>query len=73
MICRYTVSGFPAYRIAGEYDMQGGKAASGQETVVIPTQQGLFVLQLNATSDESQSQPLFDAMESIDKTITITG
>ena len=68
-----TVSGFPAYRIAGEYDLQGAKAASGQETVVIPAQQGLYVLQLNATSNESQSKALFDALETIDKTITITG
>ena len=67
-----TVSGFPAYRIAGEYDLKGEKAASGQETVVINGQGGLYVLQLNATSNESQSKPLFDALEAIDKTITIT-
>jgi hypothetical protein len=67
-----TVSGFPAYRIAGEYDLNGGKAASGQETVVIQNANGLFVLQMNATSDESQSKALFDALESIDRTITIS-
>lgn len=67
-----TVSGFPAYRIAGEYNLQGNKAASGQETIVISGQSGLYVLQLNATSDENQSKSLFDALESIDKTIKIT-
>jgi hypothetical protein len=67
-----TVSGFPAYRIAGEYDMQGIKAASGQETIVITGQQGLYVLQLNATSNEDQSKALFDALGTIDKTINIT-
>jgi hypothetical protein len=67
-----TVSGFQAYRIAGEYDLQGTKAASGQETIVIPAQQGLYVLQLNATSNEDQSKALFDALEAIDKSITIT-
>jgi hypothetical protein len=67
-----TVSGFPAYRIAGEYDLQGIKAASGQETIIINGQQGLYVLQLNATSNEAQAKPLFDALETIDKTISIT-
>jgi Probable lipoprotein LpqN len=67
-----TVSGFPAYRIAGEYDLQGNKAASGQETILISGQSGLYVLQLNATSNENQSKALFDALEAIDKTIKIT-
>lgn len=67
-----TVSGFPAYRIAGGYDLQGIKAASGQETVVIQGASGLYVLQMNATSNEDQSKPLFDALEAIDKSITIT-
>jgi hypothetical protein len=67
-----TVSGFPAYRIAGEYDLQGIKAASGQETVVIQGPGGLYVLQMNATSNEDQSKPLFDALEAIDKSINIT-
>ena len=68
-----TVSGFPAYRIAGEYDLQGIKAASGQETVVIPRRTGPLRLQINATSNEDQSKVLFDALEAIDKSITITG
>ena len=67
-----TVSGFPAYRIAGEYDRQGVKAASGQETVVFQGSDGLYVLQMNATSDEGQSQALFDALGAIDKSITIS-
>jgi hypothetical protein len=67
-----TVSGFPAYRIAGEYDLQGAKAASGQETVIFKGGDGgLYVLQMNATSDERHSQALFDALEAIDKSITI--
>ena len=67
-----TVSGFPAYRIAGEYDRQGVKAASGQETVVFQGSDGLYVLQMNATSDEAQGKALFDALEAIDKSITIS-
>lgn len=66
-----TVSGFPAYRIAGVYDLNGIKAASGQETVVFKGNDGLYVLQMNATSDQSQSQALFDALEAIDKSINI--
>jgi hypothetical protein len=66
-----TVSGFPAYRIAGAYDLKGARAASGQETVVFKGSGGLYVLQINGTSDESQSQALFDGLEGIDKTISI--
>jgi len=66
-----TVSGFPAYRIAGTYDLKGAKAASGQETVVFKGSGGLYVLQINGTSDESQAQALFDGLEGIDKSIAI--
>jgi hypothetical protein len=65
------VAGYSAYRIAGTYDLQGTKAASGQETIVIPTSTGLFVMQLNATSDASDSDALFTALETIDKSIAI--
>lgn len=67
-----TVSGFPCYRIAGKYNLQGIKAASGQETVVINGGDGLYVMQLNATSDEGQSDQLFDALGAIDDGMKIT-
>ena len=67
-----TSAGFPAFRIAGTYDMQSGKAAFGQETVVFKGNDGLYVLQMNATSDEAQGQELFQALDSIDKSLAIT-
>ncbi|WP_078354043.1 LpqN/LpqT family lipoprotein [Mycobacteroides chelonae] len=66
------VSGYRAYRIAGSYNLDGIKAASGQETVVIPSNGALYILQMNATSNEEQSEALFTAMSAIDKSITIT-
>ncbi|MGH3953633.1 MAG: LpqN/LpqT family lipoprotein [Mycobacterium sp.] len=66
------VSGYPAYRIAGSYNLEGIKAASGQETVLITSNGALYILQMNATSNEEQSDALFTAMSAIDKSITIT-
>ncbi|MFE3223706.1 LpqN/LpqT family lipoprotein [Nocardia sp. NPDC059228] len=68
-----TVSGFPAYRIAGTYTLQGISAVSAQETVVIPGPGGVYyVLQLNATSNQDQAGVLQSAIETIDQQITIT-
>lgn len=67
-----TVSGFTAYRIAGSYDLEGIKAASGQESVVIPAPEGMYILQLNGTSNQDQSDALFTALGAIDKTLKIT-
>jgi hypothetical protein len=67
-----TVSGFPAYRIAGIYNLQGIQAVSAQETVVIPAAGGLYVLQLNATSNQDQMAVLQAAIETIDQQISIT-
>lgn len=66
------VSGYPAYRIAGSYDLDEIKAASGQETVLIPSNGALYILQMNATSNAEQSDALFTAMSAIDKSITVT-
>jgi len=43
-----------------------------QKTVVIPGQDGLFVLQLNADGTEDQAMPLMDATQTIDDQTTIT-
>ncbi|MEU9805606.1 LpqN/LpqT family lipoprotein [Mycobacterium sp. NPDC050853] len=66
------VSGYPAYRIAGSYNLDQIKAASGQETVLITSNGALYILQMNATSNEEQSEALFTAMSAIDKSITVT-
>ncbi|MGB9251338.1 MAG: LpqN/LpqT family lipoprotein [Mycobacterium sp.] len=42
--------------MAGEYDLQGGKAASGQETVVFKGSDGLYVLQMNATATSGRAR-----------------
>ncbi|MGW4246250.1 LpqN/LpqT family lipoprotein [Nocardia sp. NPDC004722] len=68
-----TVSGFPAYRIAGTYTLQGIPVVSAQETVVIPGPGGVYyVLQLNATSNQDQADLLQSAIATIDQQITIT-
>ncbi|GAA1455901.1 LpqN/LpqT family lipoprotein [Williamsia maris] len=66
-----TLSGYPAYEIAANYDLEGTKALSAQKTVVIPGDGAVYILQLNGTSDQAQSEILQTAAQSIDKA-TIT-
>lgn len=51
-----TVGGFDATQIGGFYTKNGVKRAIGQMTAVIPGQDGLYVLQLNAESIAKQDQ-----------------
>ncbi len=66
-----TLSGFDAYQIGGTYQ-QDGTRLFAQKTVVIPGQDGLYVLQLNAEGPEEQFNPLMDATAAIDDETTIT-
>jgi hypothetical protein len=66
-----SVSGHPAYRIGGGYDFDSVRAAAAQETVVIEGSGGLYVLQLNATSDEREAQILYDGLGAIAETVDI--
>ncbi|RMI35559.1 LpqN/LpqT family lipoprotein [Nocardia stercoris] len=66
------VSGYPAYRIAGTYDLEGLPAVTAQETIVIPGAGGLYVMQLNATGNENQADVLQAAIHTIDDQIRIT-
>ena len=50
----------------------GAKRAIAQKTVVIPGQDGLYVLQLNADGLEDQIGALMDATSAIDEQTTIT-
>ena len=50
------LGGFEATQIGGAYTKKGVKRAIGQMTSVIPGQDGLYVLQLNADSTGSQDQ-----------------
>jgi hypothetical protein len=67
-----TLSGFDATQIGGTYTKDGVKRAIAQKTVVIPGQDGLYVLQLNADGTEEQMPQLMDATTAIDEQTTIT-
>jgi Probable lipoprotein LpqN len=66
------LGGFDAVQIGGTYTKEGVKRAIAQKTVVIPGQDGLFVLQLNADGREDQMMALMDATSVIDEQTTIT-
>jgi Probable lipoprotein LpqN len=67
-----TLGGFDATQIGGTYTKNGVKRAIAQKTVVIPGQDALFVLQLNADGTEDQMGALMDATGVIDEQATIT-
>jgi Probable lipoprotein LpqN len=61
-----SLSGFDATQIGGTYTKDGVKRAIAQKTVVIPGQDALYVLQINADGREDQLMPLMDATQVID-------
>ena len=67
-----TLGGFDATQIGGTYTKDGVKRAIAQKTVVIPGQDALYVLQLNADGTEDQMGALMDATGVIDEQTTIT-
>ena len=67
-----TLGGFDAFQIGGVYVKDGAKRVIAQKTVVIPGQDGLYVLQLNADGLEDQMMALLDATSVIDEQTTIT-
>ena len=67
-----TLGGFDATQIGGTYTKGGVKRAIAQKTVVIPGQDALYVLQLNADGTEDQMGALMDATSVIDEQTTIT-
>jgi hypothetical protein len=67
-----TLGGFDATQIGGTYVKEGVKRAIAQKTVVIPSGDALFVLQLNADGTEDQMGALMDATGVIDEQTTIT-
>ena len=66
------LGGFDATQIGGAYTKNGAKRAIAQKTVVIPSQDGLYVLQLNADGTEDQMGALMEATGVIDEQTTIT-
>lgn len=67
-----SLGGFDATQIGGMYTKNGTKRAIAQKTVVIPGQDGLYVLQLNADGTEGQMGALMEATGVIDEQTTIT-
>jgi hypothetical protein len=66
------LGGFDATQIGGTYIKNGAKHVIAQKTVVIPGQDGLYVLQLNADGTEDQMGALMEATGVIDEQTTIT-
>ncbi|UQE76147.1 LpqN/LpqT family lipoprotein [Gordonia sp. PP30] len=69
---RDELDGFPALKIAGKYHREGMPAVIAQQTVVIPGRDHVYVLQLNATSAEAESEILMTATDEIDRGTEIT-
>lgn len=68
-----TLGEYPAYQLGGSYTDEDNVAqVIQQKTVVIPAQDGLFVLQLNAYAADADAQILNAATDVIDKDTTIT-
>lgn len=66
------LSGFDAVQLGGSYTKDGVKRAIAQKTVVIPGQDALFVLQLNADGTADQMNALTAATNVIDEQTKIT-
>lgn len=69
---RSSLGGFDAVALGGHYDADGAQGMIAQKTVVIPGQDGLYVLQLNAYSAESESEILNTATDLVDNQTTIS-
>ena len=67
-----TLGGFDAFQMGGNYTRDGKKRIIAQKTVVIPSQDGVYVLQMNADALDGQEGPLMDATNVIDEKTTIT-
>ena len=67
-----TLDGFPAYQLGGTWVQDGVKKVVAQKTVVIPGDDSIYVLQLNADGLESQVDIVGPATDVIDDQTTIT-
>lgn len=65
------VGGFEAIDYVGTYVWEGKKRAVGQQTIVIPGKDAVFVLQLNGEAPEGQEQAVIDAAKIIQEKTTI--
>jgi hypothetical protein len=69
---RTTFAGYDAVSYSGTYVVEGKSRAVGQETIVIPGNDALFVLQLNGEAPKGQEQVVIDAANLIREKTTIT-
>ena len=69
---RDKVGGFDAIDYVGTYVWQGQSRAVGQQTIVIPGKDALFVLQLNGEAPKGQEQAVIDAAKTIREQTQIT-
>jgi Probable lipoprotein LpqN len=67
-----TLGGYEALEFGGSYSPEGALTNVAQKTVVIPGQDGIYVLQLNAQALDPETGTLLDALSAIDEKTTIT-
>ncbi|HWX98309.1 MAG TPA: LpqN/LpqT family lipoprotein [Mycobacterium sp.] len=67
-----TLSGHPAYQVAGSYTKNGVTRMVAQKTVVIQSKDGVYVLQLKAEGPQADANALNDVTGVIDQKTTIT-
>ena len=66
------LSGFDAIQLAGRYTRDDKKRTIAQKTVVIPAEDAVYILQINADAPDSESVVLMRATQAIDEQTTIT-
>ena len=69
---RTKFDGYDAVSYTGTYTWEGNRRAVGQETIVIPGNGALFVLQLNGEAPAGQEQVVIDAARLIREQTKIT-
>ncbi len=67
-----SLGGFDAINYVGTYVKEGETHAVGQQTIVIPGKDELFVLQLNAEAPQGQEDVVLDAFNVISEQTKIT-
>jgi hypothetical protein len=69
---RDKVGGYDAVDYVGTYEWEGQKRAVGQQTIVIPGKDAVYVLQLNGEAPKGQEQAVIDAADLIQAQTKIT-
>lgn len=67
-----SLSGFAAIDYVGTYVREGQPRVVGQQTIVVPGNESLFVLQLNADAPRAEKQSVIDAARFIAKNTKIS-